>query len=998
MASSQVFSSTARSHGRPFSWRRVGLYAGSLTVGLLLSWEARGAFDQGSSVAFLLEAGLLVVSISLVSWVIIRLAERKVEELERRSRDSERLLEAYGRISNSLDPARATQVIVNDLVTLLGALNAVLWGLNEESGNLEALAASRELTPIADRVIEYPRGMGAVGLAVSERRPVTTPDILADFRIILNPESREWIERLPARAVLALPLIADGEVIGALSVADERGRQFDVRDIRLAELFAGRAALALRNAQLYSDSQRRVAHTETLLAVSRSVGSTLDLTETMRLVSRDLARALGADTVGAYVPDGGGGTLRPLAGYHVPGGLRETFGLVPLPLRGHPFLEDGWVEQGVAFSADIAVDPRVDRAIVDRLPNASVLFVPLVYQGELVGGLFAAWWKTHNALALEELRLAQGIGQQAALSVAHARRYAESERRRRAAERLAEVGRLVSQSLDPMVVLQRIAESLQSLLGTAISRVYRLDQDSGRMVAEVSCGPYWPDSIKPRVTRVGMDAVGLAVETAAAVVTLDVLSDARIRLAPEVREAGKNSGHRAALAVPLLVKDRVIGGLVVVDRTGRHFGSEEIALAEAFASQAAVAFENAQLHAEAGRRRSIAEKLAAIGHLVSESLEPHIVADRIVESPRSLLGAPVALLFRHEPETGDFVTVASVGDLGPAIVPGAVFPEGTGPCGVAVREGRPVTTDDILADPRIRLTPPMRSLIEGIPFRAVVCVPLFVQGRIVGTLMIADRAGRVFSAEDVDIVSTFAGAAASALERARLFTDLQRTLGVLTGLSHRLMTVQEEERRHLARELHDDIGQLLAGLKLSVQVASRRCSDELREPLGHIQELAAELIGRVREMAVGLRPPMLDDLGLVPALISHFERFTRQTNVDVKLSHADLERRLPPAVEVVAFRIIQEALNNVARHACSLEATVRLSADEHVVRGSVEDHGVGFHAEEVAGRASNGLTGMRERAELVGGGITVESIPGLGTHVKFELPLGGQRESVPWSS
>lgn len=982
----------------PLTPRRTALYAGLLTMGVIVSWKAHVAFAQGNTGSFLVEAALLVVSIPLVSWAVVRFAERNVEQNERRSRDAERLLEAYGRISISLDPLRASDVIVDDFVALLGAENGVLWALNRETGDLKALASSEELDPTAAPTVEFPRGTGTVGRAVIEGRPVMTPDVLADSRITFTAAGRKWIERTSSRAVLAVPLVVDGEVIGGISAADRKGRRYDVRDVRLAELFADRVALALRNAQLYSDAQRRLVHTETLLAVSRSVGAALDLTDTLRLVSRDLAQALGADTVGAYVPDAGHEILTPLAGYHIPEDLLRTFSAMHFSLRSHELLEEGWREGRAVFSADVTEDPRTDRALVGRLPKASVLFVPLVYQGVLVGALFAAWWKRREGLSVEEVRLAEAIGQQAALSVAHARRYAESERRRKAAERLAGVGRLISQSLDPMEVQQRIAESVHSLLETAISRVYRLDPVSGLLVAEASCGPFWPESIKPRETRVGMGAVGLAVETAMPVVTPDILNDSRIRLTPEVREAGRESGHRAVLAVPLVVKGRVLGGLVVVDRTGRRFEAEEIALAEAFASQAAVAFENAQLHADAERRRAIAEKLAAVGNLVSESLEPQVVADRIVESLRGLLGVPVALLFRHDPESEDFVTVASAGELSPSIVPGAVFPAGMGPCGLAVRESRPVTSDDVLADARIRLTAAMRALLEGVSLRAVVCVPLFVQGRIVGTLLIADRTGRVFSAEDVQIVSTFAGASASALERARLFAELQRTLALLTGLSHRLMSVQEEERRHIARELHDEIGQLLAGLKLSLEAASRRSPDELREPFGHLQELAAELIGRVREMAVGLRPPMLDDLGLVPALLCHLARFTRQTKVEVKLSHSGLERRLPPAVEVVAYRIIQEALTNVARHSCSLEAGVRLTANDDCVHGVVEDHGVGFDSDVRAGKESSGLTGMRERAELVEGSIAVSSIPGLGTQLRFELPLRRSSEKASWPS
>lgn len=212
----------------------------------------------------------------------------------------------------------------------------------------------------------------------------------------------------------------------------------------------------------------------------------------------------------------------------------------------------------------------------------------------------------------------------------------------------------------------------------------------------------------------------------------------------------------------------------------------------------------------------------------------------------------------------------------------------------------------------------------------------------------------------------------------------------LQTLSHRLVEVQEAERRHLALELHDEIGQLLTGLKLSLEMGMRSSVDGAKANLGKAQALANDLMTRVRQMSLDLRPTMLDDLGLIPALLWHFDRYSDLTHVQVVFRHIGLEgRRFAPDVETTAYRLVQEALTNVARHAGASEVTVRLWADQEMLNAQIEDRGAGFDPEAaLAINASSGLSGMRERAGLLGGQLTVESVPGEGTCVTVELPLG----------
>jgi len=212
----------------------------------------------------------------------------------------------------------------------------------------------------------------------------------------------------------------------------------------------------------------------------------------------------------------------------------------------------------------------------------------------------------------------------------------------------------------------------------------------------------------------------------------------------------------------------------------------------------------------------------------------------------------------------------------------------------------------------------------------------------------------------------------------------------LQALSSKLVEVQEAERRHIARELHDEIGQVLTGLKLALEIVPKLPAAAAKSKMEEATYLVNDLMGRVRELSLDLRPAMLDDLGLLPALLWHFERFTALTQVKVAYEHSGLDRRFPPEVETTAYRIVQEALTNVARHAGVDGVTVRVQAGHDGLSLHVLDDGVGFDsARALANNHSNGLAGMRERAILLGGRLILDSTPGVGTHLIAELPLDG---------
>jgi PAS domain S-box-containing protein len=218
--------------------------------------------------------------------------------------------------------------------------------------------------------------------------------------------------------------------------------------------------------------------------------------------------------------------------------------------------------------------------------------------------------------------------------------------------------------------------------------------------------------------------------------------------------------------------------------------------------------------------------------------------------------------------------------------------------------------------------------------------------------------------------------------------ERNRTEAELQRLSHRLVEVQEQERRAIARELHDEIGQILTGLKMTLEFTRRLPAEAASDGFDRVYRQVNDLLAYVRNLSLDLRPAMLDDLGLLPTIFWHIDRYTSQTQVKVNFIHSGIDGRYAPEIETAIYRIAQEALTNVARHSQVKDVTVLLWANPETINVQIEDQGVGFNPESViASGHSNGLTGMRERAALLGGRLTIESAPGSGMCVTAELPL-----------
>ena len=307
-----------------------------------------------------------------------------------------------------------------------------------------------------------------------------------------------------------------------------------------------------------------------------------------------------------------------------------------------------------------------------------------------------------------------------------------------------------------------------------------------------------------------------------------------------------------------------------------------------------------------------------------------------------------------------------------------------------LRQGKIHTVEDIRT--LSQLTPTIQALqADGV--RSYINVPLISRGELIGLLNLgSDRSG-TFAPEYVEIARAVADSLAIAIQQSLLFRSISKHRKQLRALAVRLTEAEENERQRLARELHDRVGQNLTALGINLNILRPRLSAEteakVKERLEDSLRLVVEMAEDIRNVMADLRPPLLDEYGLFAALRWYGEQVSNRTGIVTIVQGEEITPRLPPVVETALFRIAQEALTNVAKHAQAKKVTLTLEAVTGGVRLTITDDGMGFDSTALSQSGEQpgwGLITMRERAEAVGGHLLIESKPGKGTRITVEVP------------
>ncbi|MBX7185750.1 MAG: PAS domain S-box protein [Vicinamibacteria bacterium] len=373
--------------------------------------------------------------------------------------------------------------------------------------------------------------------------------------------------------------------------------------------------------------------------------------------------------------------------------------------------------------------------------------------------------------------------------------------------------------------------------------------------------------------------------------------------------------------------------------------------------------------------------------LLHRSLDDLLAA--LLSRLRAALHLESSTVMLIDPKTHELFARAWDGHYVPDI--GTVrVPLGKGLSGRIATEGRPlIVNDGAVID------------IEGIKGtahaartsgQALIGAPLEVGGRIIGAVTAAAAKPRRFSNDDLEIIRLVADRAGPAIERARLVNEAQEAQERLAALSRRLLSAHEDERRRVAGELHDELGQILTAVKINLESLALSDPAAAALRLADATRSVDHAMHRVRDIALDLRPSVLDDLGLPPALRWYVDRFARAAKVEARVA-IDAVPELDPQIETACFRVAQEALTNVARHAQAKQVRLNLSLVPDGLELSVVDDGIGFDVTEgrlkAARGASMGLLGMEERVSLAGGRFEVTATKGGGTRVRALFPVQG---------
>jgi signal transduction histidine kinase len=476
-----------------------------------------------------------------------------------------------------------------------------------------------------------------------------------------------------------------------------------------------------------------------------------------------------------------------------------------------------------------------------------------------------------------------------------------------------------------------------------------------------TCGPWFRDGFPP---------------TASPIVT------SCPRLPQEVLSAAGFASH---VGLMLRAGTRVVGTLNLAWRAPRTHSEAEQSLLIAIAGQVGFALENALLYRAEQRARQTAETIRAASLAVTQTLDLDKVLETLLENLRLLVTYDRARVMLVEGASRLRVEVAFVNGQ-------ARF----------LRE-RPITFDpatnpvinNVLTTLRGTLIPDIHTHPEwGSRMRpefdhSWMGVPLVAGGKAIGLYSLSKTEPGSFSEEDLRLAEALSAPASVAIQNAALFKEVLAGSERLQTLSRKLVELQEDERRRVSRELHDEAGQALTSLLFTLRLLEREAGPDgavaaRTEDLRRIADSVQETLHRV---ATDLRPVALDHLGLVPALQQLVGNLSTSGGPSVVLETVGLgDHRLPPDVETALYRIAQEAVTNAVRHAGARDIAVVLERREGHVVLIIEDDGRGFDADLASRSGRLGMIGMRERAEMLGGRLLMESSPGSGTTIVVEVP------------
>jgi len=968
---------------------------------------------------------------------------RLFQELQARNRDLTDALEqqtATGEVlkvisGSPTDVQPVFETIVHSAVRLCGGL---FGGLLRYDGELVHMAATVNFTPAGREAYQrfYPRPPSretASGRAILNRTVIVIPDVDRDAE--RSPAAQQAARLTGFRSILCVPMLRDGNPIGAIVIGRAEPGSFVDKQIGLLQTFADQAVIAIENVRLLQELQARnreltealeqqTATAEILRVIS---SSPTEIGPVLRAVVENAARL--CEAMDAHILLVQQGKLR----------LAATFGAMPsaltaedaIPIDRDSVVGSALLDHRTVQVADILTVPpdelRLSQEFHRRVGHRSMLVTPLLREATAVGAIVIRRMEP-GAFSDRQVRLLETFADQAVIAIENVRLFQELQaRNRELTEALeqqtatAEVLQIISASpTDVQPVFDTIVQRAVRLCDGVFGAVYRTDGEILDMAAHAN---FTPEGLAA-FGRVLPRPLDRSTPSGQAIVDGSVVHvpDVDAWPGPGVLAAARALGVRSQVSVPMLREGVAIGAIAVARREPGPFSDAQIGLLKTFADQAVIAVENVRLFGELRARtaelaRSVEElrALGEVGQAVSSTLDLETVLTTITARADQLSGTDGGAIYEYDEADAVFrlrVTVKLEDEL-IGILRGTPTVLGEGVVGRAGVARAPVQIPDILQDEAYRGR--LREIAERAGYRALLAVPLLREDRLIGALVVRRRVPGTFPPETVNLLQTFAAQSVLAIQNARLFRELEEKSRQLEVASRH----KSQFLANMSHELRTPLNAILGYTELIQDRIYGEVPAKIREVMERVDKSGRHLLGLINDVLdlskieAGQLVLALNDYSLkevVHAVVTAVEGLAAEKKLPLKVTVApDLprsrgdERRLTQ----VLLNLVGNAIKFT--EAGEVRIDVRVAGDAFVV--AVADTGPGiapadqprifeeFQQADTSTTRKKGGTGLglsiaRRIIELHGGRISVESAPGQGATFTVTLPVRVERQAA----